>query len=154
MAEHIVTLVNEMGGREGMPDGIQFQNIHDVLTLSGLYADEVSHDNNDNDDHDEDHEDDSYASDDDWENEKNPERDVNVVANRYILDDELEAIDDLDDENKFHINDRLADNKGIADNGVQHKHEINTTILVVLIKMKNNRTILVVLIKITNYRII
>ena len=53
MAEDIVTTVNDIGKEEGISDGIHFHNIHHKLTLSDLYADDVSHD------------DDSYASDND-----------------------------------------------------------------------------------------
>ena len=39
MAEEVVKVVNEMGKRKGMPDKIQFHNIHHESTLSDLYAD-------------------------------------------------------------------------------------------------------------------
>ena len=106
MAEDIVTLVNEMGEREGMPGGIQFQNIHYESTLSDLYANEVCHNDNN-----------IYASDDNWEDIKKPEPDVKLVADMDIDDDELEDINDLCNEDELHLNDGLADNKVIADKG-------------------------------------
>ena len=95
-----------------MPDGIEFHNIHHELTLSDLCTDEVGHNDNV-----------SYISDNDWKDQMKPERDVNLVADMDINDDELEDIDDLGDEDKRHLNDGSADNKCIADNGVQHKHK-------------------------------
>ena len=47
MAEDIVAVVNKMGEREGMLDGIQFHNIHHESTLLDLYVDAVGHDNKD-----------------------------------------------------------------------------------------------------------
>ena len=61
IAEDIVTLANEIGEREEMLDGIQFQNIHHESTLSDLYVNEVGYNNN------------SYASDNNWEDKKKPE---------------------------------------------------------------------------------
>ena len=47
MVEDVVKVANEMGKQEGMPDGIQFHNIHHKSTLSDLYADKVGHQDND-----------------------------------------------------------------------------------------------------------
>ena len=41
MAEDIVTIVNDIGNKEGIPDGIHFHNIHNKSTLSDLYANKV-----------------------------------------------------------------------------------------------------------------
>ena len=71
MAEDIVTIVNDIGNKEGMPDGIQFYNIHE-LTLSNLYADEVGHDDN------------SYASDNNWNDKEKPEQDVGIIVNMIL----------------------------------------------------------------------
>ena len=51
---------------------------------------------------------------------------MNVVADMDIDDDELEDINDLGDEDQLHLNDGLADNQCIADNGVQHIHELRS----------------------------
>ena len=112
MAEDIAVVVNEIGEREGIPDGIQFHNIHYESTLSDLYTNEVGH-----------RDDNSCASDGNWKDKKKPERDMNLVADMDIDDDELEEIDDLGNEDELHLNDRLADNKGITNNGVQHEYE-------------------------------
>ena len=76
--EDIVTLVNEMGDREGILDRIQVQNIPHESTLSNLYVDEVGHDDNN-----------IYTSDINWEDKKKPEQDVNLVAFMNIDDDKL-----------------------------------------------------------------
>ena len=59
MAEDVVIVVNEMDKQEGMPDGIQFHNIHHESTLSDLYADKVGHED-----------DNSCASDKEWMDKK------------------------------------------------------------------------------------
>ena len=81
MAEDIVTLVNETGEREEMPDRIQFLNIHHELTLSDLYADEVGHNDND-----------IYATYKNWEDKTKPYQNINLVTDIDINDDELEDI--------------------------------------------------------------
>ena len=48
---------------------------------------------------------------------------MHLVADMDIDDDELEDIDDLGDASELQLNDGLADNIGIAANGIQHKHE-------------------------------
>ena len=40
MAKVIVTVVNDIVNEEGIPDGIQFHNVHHKSTLSDLYANE------------------------------------------------------------------------------------------------------------------
>ena len=70
MAEDIISLVNDIGNMEGMPDELQFHNIHHKLTLSNLYANEVGHN------------DDSYASDNNWNNKEMPEQDVRLMMVR------------------------------------------------------------------------
>ena len=77
-----------------MPDGIQFHNIHHESTLSDLHANEVGHGNYN-----------SYASDDNWKDKKKPERDVNLVADMDIDDNELEDINDLGNADELHLHD-------------------------------------------------
>ena len=110
MAEDIVEVVNEMGKQEGMTDRIQFHNIHHKSTLSDLFVDEVGQDDVN-----------SCASDNDWKDRKNPQVDLkNFVADVGIDDDE---VNDLDDEDALHLNDRLAGNKDTANDGVQHEQD-------------------------------
>ena len=111
MAEDVVEVVNEMGKQEGMPDGIQFHNIHHKSTLSDLYADEVGLHDNDN----------SCASDDNWKDRKNPEVDLkNLVANVGIDNDE---VNDLDDEDTRHLNDGFGGIKDTTNGGVHHEQD-------------------------------
>ena len=110
MAEGIVVVVNEMGKQEGMPDRIQFHNIHHKSTLSDLFANEVSH-----------NDDDSYTSDDEQKDRKNPKVDLkNLVADVGI--DNVE-VDDLGDKDALYLNDGLVDNKDTANDGVQHEQD-------------------------------
>ena len=60
----VIEAVNEIGRLEGMPNGIEFLNIHKKSTLSDLFADEDLND------------DDNNASDKDWGDRKNPEDDL------------------------------------------------------------------------------
>ena len=91
MAEDIVAVVNKMGEKERMTDGIQFHNIHHESTILDLYANEIGHDDN------------SCVSDNDWKDKKNPEQDLkNLLDDMDIDDDELEDINDLGDEDELH----------------------------------------------------
>ena len=109
MAEDIVEVVNEMGKQEGIPDKIQFHNIHHESTLSDLYADEVGQDDN------------SCPSDNNWKNRKNPEVDLkNLIAGVGIDNDE---VDDLDDKEALHLNDAFGDIEDTTNDGVQHDQD-------------------------------
>ena len=110
MAEDIVIVVNGIGNKEGMLDGIQFHNIHHELMLSDLYVNEFGHDDN------------GYATDNDWNNKDRPEQDVRLIVNTNIDLDELEDINDLGDEDELHLSNGLTDNKGITDIENQHGH--------------------------------
>ena len=99
-----------MRKQEGMPDGIKFHNIHHESTLSDLFANKVGHSN-----------DDSCASDNDWKYRKNCEVDLkNLVANIGINNDE---VNDLGDKDALHLNNGLAGNEDIANDGVQHEQD-------------------------------
>ena len=109
MAKDIVEVVNEMGKQQGMPDGIQFHNIHHKSTLSDLYADEVGQDDN------------SYASDNDQKDRKYPQADLkNLVANVGINNDE---VNDLEDGDALQLNDGFVGNKDTANDGVQDEQD-------------------------------
>ena len=71
-----------------------FQNIHHKLTLSDLYVNEVGH-NDDN----------SYVSNDDWNDKDKPDQDKNLVANTDFDKDKLEHINDMSNEDELHFND-------------------------------------------------
>ena len=55
----IIAAVNEIGERDGMPDGIQSHNIHHESTLSDLSANEAGQDDGN-----------SCASDNNWKDKK------------------------------------------------------------------------------------
>ena len=112
MAEDIAIVVNDIGKEEGMPDGIQFHNIHHESTLSNLYVNEVGQNY------------DSYASNDNWNKKDRPEQDVRLIVDMNIDEDkdELEGIDDLGDEDELHLGNRIADDEGITDNKNQQDH--------------------------------
>ena len=110
MAKDVVEVVNNVGKQEGMPEGIQFHNIHHESTLPGLCADKVGHKDND-----------SCASDNDWKDRKNPELDLkNLGTDVSINNDE---VNDLDDGDAIHLNDGFGDIKDIVNDGVQHKED-------------------------------
>ena len=111
MAEDIVTVVKDIGNKEGMPDGIQFHIIHHELTLSDLYADEIGYN------------DDSYASNNNQNNKEKPEQDVGLIVDMDIDKDELEDIDDLGDEDELHLSNGIADNKNQHDHFGPAQHE-------------------------------
>ena len=109
MPEDVITAVNEIGRQEGMPEGIQFHNIHHESTLLDLFVDKDLNDN------------DSCASDIDWNMEKNPEVDLKKLVTNIAIDNNQVA--DLNNEDALHLNDGLADDNN-ADNediGVVHK---------------------------------
>ena len=110
MAEDIITIVNDIGKKKGMPDEIQIHNMHHAFTLSNLYANEVGHNDN------------SYVSDNDWNEKDRLEQDVRLIVNTNIDKNELEDINDLADEDELHLSNGIADNKGIADNQNQQDH--------------------------------
>ena len=85
-----------MGRQEGMLDGIQFRNIDKESTLSDLYADNDSQDDN------------SCASDADWKMEENTEKDLKKLE--FDIDVSDNEIEDLNNEDALHLNDGLADN--------------------------------------------
>ena len=70
MVEYIVTIVNEIRNKEGVPDGIQFHNIYYESTLLDIYADAVGYSAHD-----------SYESAKDW---KKRRTDVNLVSSMNI----------------------------------------------------------------------
>ena len=139
MAEDVVKVVNEMGKQEGMPDGIQFHNIHHKSTLLDLYVDKVGH-----------KDDNSCASNKDWKDKNNPEDDLkNLVSDMVVNIDEVDdLVDDLNSRDAIHLNDKLGDVKGFVIDRVQHKednqqHHLDGPIE----KKENNIVILVILIK-------
>ena len=62
LPEDVIQVVNEMGRQEGMPDGIQFHNKDKESTLSDLYTEDDSQDDN------------SCASNNNWRMEENAEK--------------------------------------------------------------------------------
>ena len=99
MADDIIVTVDEIGRQEGMPDGIQFQNMHRESTFSDLYADEVGHDD-----------DDSCASDDNWKytNKAKGENDMKLISDMNINDDKLEGINDIGEDDNLLLNGDLV----------------------------------------------
>lgn len=89
MVKDIITIVDEIGRKEGMPNGIQFQNMHHKSMLSDFFADQVGHDDND-----------SCVSNDDWEytNKAKHEEDVKFISDMNIGADKLEDINDMGEE--------------------------------------------------------
>ena len=77
-----------------------------------------------------------------WEREKECQTEYNLRI--HIMND----IDDLGNEDELHLNDGLADTQVLLITEFNTNMKMNTTILVILIKVKNNRTILAVLIQI------
>ena len=110
MTEDTITVVNEIEKEEGMPDGIQLHYMNHESTLSNLYANEVGHNDN------------SYASDNNWNEKDRPEQDVSLIVDTNFDKDELEDIDDLGDEDKLHLGNGIADDEEIADNENQQDY--------------------------------
>ena len=100
MAKDVVKVVNEMGKQEGIPEGIQFYNIYHESTLSDLYVDKVGH-----------KDDNRCTSDKDWKDRKNPEDDLkNLVSDVAVDNDEFDdLVNDLNNDNTIHLNDKLGD---------------------------------------------
>ena len=48
MPDGVIQVVNDMGEQDGMPNGIEFCNIHHESTLADLFADNDFNDNNSN----------------------------------------------------------------------------------------------------------
>ena len=79
MPDDVIEVVNDMGKQEGMPNGIQFHNIHHKSTLADFYADEDLND------------DDSCALVTDWDLSKKPEEDLKKITfDDHVDDDEVE----------------------------------------------------------------
>ena len=99
MAEDIMEVFNETGELVGIPNGIQFHNIHHKSTLSDLFTNEVGQDYNN-----------SCASDEDWKDRKNPEDDLkNLVADVAIDNDEVDdLVGDLNDKDSIQFNDGMV----------------------------------------------
>ena len=77
MAKSVVKVVNNIGKQEGIPDGIQFHNIHHKPTLSDLYTDKVGHTDNN-----------ICASDNNWKDRKNSEIDLKKLVAYMGIDDD------------------------------------------------------------------
>ena len=108
MPDNVIQVVNDIGKQEGMPNRIQFCNIHQESTLADLFA--VNNLDNDS----------SCASDNDWGLNRNSEEDLKKITfNDHVDDDEVK---DLNIDNKYilHLNDG-GDLSRII--GVQHKQE-------------------------------
>ena len=80
--QDVIDLVNEMGEQEGIPDGIQFLNVHGKATLMDLYPAEE-------------HDDDSCVSDLDYTEESDIE-DESLVVDVDIEEDPL-LVEEIDD---------------------------------------------------------
>ena len=128
MAEDIVEVVNEMGKQEGMPDGIQFHNIHHESTLSDLFPNKVGHGDY------------SCASDNNQQKRKNPELDLKSLI----------ADVDMDDDG----NDGLADNEDTADDEGQRKQDNQHDHFGSPIENKEQRNHFELLIKMRNFKIL
>ena len=68
MPDDVIEAVNELGRLEGIPNRIEFLNIHKESTLSDLFADKDLND------------DDSNTSNQDWGDRKNPEDDLQLAT--------------------------------------------------------------------------
>ena len=96
------------GKQEGMPNGIQFRNIHQESTLADLFTGNDLHDDN------------SYVSDTDLDLSKKPEGDLKKITfNGNVDDDEIKDLN-IDNEDILHLNDGGDLSRNI---GVQHEQE-------------------------------
>ena len=111
MFEDIIQAADETGRRERMPNRIHFCTIHKESTLSDLYADNDSQDNN------------RCASDKDWKMPEIREEDLKKIE--FDNDVDNDEIKDLNNQDKLHLNDNLANNKNndIDDIGAINKHD-------------------------------
>ena len=101
--DNVIQVVNDIGEQDGMPNGIEFRNIHHESTLADFFAE----DNLNNDD--------NNVSNNDWGLNKNPEEDLKMIT-----------FDDHVDENE--AQDLNIDNKDDSGDlscniGVQHEQE-------------------------------
>ena len=68
MPDDVIEVVNNLGIQGGMPNGIQFCNIHQESIVADLFADEDLHNDN------------SCAFDNDWGLNKNPEEELKKIT--------------------------------------------------------------------------
>ena len=94
MPEDVIQAVNKIGRQEGMPDKIQFRNIHKESTLLDLYADNDSQDNN------------SCTSNNNWKMEEKAKEDLKKLE--FDIDGDNNEIEDLNSKDALHLNDGLA----------------------------------------------
>ena len=78
MPDNVIKAVNDMDKQEGMPNRIQFRNIHHESTLADLFTENDLQDDN------------SCASDADWDLNKKPEEDLKKITfDNHFDDDEV-----------------------------------------------------------------
>ena len=108
MPDDVIQVVNDMGEQDGMPNRIQFCNIHHELTFADLFADKDLHN------------DDICAYDNDWGLNKNPEEDLKKITfNNHVNENEVEDLN-IDNKDTPHLNDGGDLSCNIE---VQHKQE-------------------------------
>ena len=81
MADDIITIINKIVSKEGMLDGIQFNNMYHKSTLSYLYINEVGYGN-----------DDSYMSNNDWKDKVKREEDVKLLFDMNIDEENFKIL--------------------------------------------------------------
>ena len=93
MPDNLTQVVNDMGKQEGMPNRIQFCNIHHKSTLADLFADHDLHNDN------------SCASDTDRGLYKKPEKVLKKITfDSHVDDNEVKDLN-IDNEDILHLND-------------------------------------------------
>ena len=108
MPDNVIKVVNNMGGQDGIPSGIEFRNIHHELTFADLFADDDLND------------DDSNASDNDWGLNKYPEEDLKKITfDNHIDDNEVKDLN-IDNKDILHLYDGGDLSRNID---VQHEQE-------------------------------
>ena len=81
MPDDVIQVVNDMEKQVGMPNGIQFHNIHHESTLVDLFTDNDLRNE------------DSCVSDTDWDLNKKPEEDLKKkLFNDHVNNDEVEDL--------------------------------------------------------------
>ena len=108
MPDNVIQVVNDMGIQDGMPNGIEFRNIHHESSLADLFAEDNL--NNDN----------SIASDNNWGLNKNHEEDLKKKTfDKHVNGNEVQDLN-IDNKDIIHLYNVGDLSRNI---GIQHKQE-------------------------------
>ena len=114
MAEIIISIVDKIGRKEGISDGIKFQNIHHESSFYDLYANKVGHYNDDN-----------CTYDNNWKyiDKAKLEENLEISSEVDINDDKLEDIHNIGEADDLFLNHNIVNEENQVNHFGDYQYE-------------------------------